>query len=392
MQPHRITLCAYDWPPACGGPFKWAGDLAAFLHAGGRSVEVLILCPGGRRNSGIARTCDQAGIPSSVLDIDEAVYLEDQTEWILRQWAQRPSDVFIANLVLPALYAGSWIRRGRGRTVGVIHSNPDHDPFYADVLRHFVSGPPEWRLDAVVAVTEHGTAKARECAPSEVRIATIPCGTQLVDSQAVPPSTGLRLLYCGRLVQEAKRIRDVTLAFLEAAKLGGVTATICGEGEERAWVEARLAGQTRVQYVGHLQPDDALALMAQHHVIVLLSDYEGLSLALVEGMACGLVPVCFDEPSGAREVIQHGVNGYLVKDRGPSFTEAIEQLRDPEVWARLSAEARKTAERRYAHPVVFEKWAALIRDLAEGAQPRPVRLPRRVNLAAARAVARCVPG
>lgn len=380
----RITLCAYDRAGACGGPYGWMPDLAVFLHAGGSPVEVLILCPGGQANSGIAAKCHQAGISVAVLDTDAAVFLEDQTEWILRQWACRPSTVFVANIVLPALYASRWIRQAGGRAVAVMHSNPCHCSFCAEALRRFVSGPPEWRLDAVVAVSKYIGEKVKENLPAHVRLEVIPCGTRLSAASAIPLSDTLRLLYCGRLVQEAKRVRELADSFLEAAARPGVAATLCGDGEERAWLERRLAGQDRVRYIGALPLGEVQEVMLQHHAIVLLSDYEGLPMSVVEGMACGLVPVCLDEPSGAREIIRHGVNGFLVKDRGPAFLAAVDQLRNPDLWRHLSAEARKTVESRYAHPVVFAKWSSLIRDLGKDAPLRLGLLPRRVNLRSAR--------
>jgi glycosyltransferase involved in cell wall biosynthesis len=348
------------------------------------SVEVLILCPGGAPNSNIAASCARLGIPFSILDTDTAPFLEDQTEWLLAQWARRPSSVFIANLVLPALYACRWIRKSGGRTIGVIHSNPDHDPFYADVIRHFVGGQPEWCPDSVVAVSEFIAQKVNRQASSTLVVKTISCGTLMPVTLAIPPQTDLRLLYCGRLVQEQKRIRELTAAFLEVTQIPGVTATICGDGEERAWLQNRLTGQDRVRYVGSLPARQMHDSMTQHHVIILLSDYEGLSMSLVEGMACGLVPVCLDEESGAREVIEDGVNGFLVRDRGPNSIQAITKLQDPQVWQRLSQAARKTVEARYSHAVVFGKWAALIRDMASRAQLLPARIPRHISLRTAR--------
>jgi colanic acid/amylovoran biosynthesis glycosyltransferase len=379
-----ITLCVYDRAGACGGPFGWATDFAAYFNSKEFPVEVLILCPGGQANSRIAAACNLAGIPFAVLDAETVACLEDQTEWILLQWALHPSCVFVANLVLPALYAGRWIQLAGGRTVGVIHSNPDHDAFYGDVLRHFVGGSPKWRLDAVVAVSDYIARKVMERAPSGMCVATIPCGTHLPAIKALPPVEELRLIYCGRLAQEAKRVRDVTAALMDASEIPGVRATLCGDGEERPWLEARLANQNRVRYAGNLPHHEVHGLMAQHHVIVLLSDYEGLPMALVEGMACGLVPVCLNEPSGAREVIRDGVNGCLVEDRGPAFIHAIATLRNPEVWEPISAEARKTVERLYAHPVVFAKWGTLVAELVQAARPRPQALPHRINLRSAR--------
>ena len=67
-------------------------------------------------------------------------------------------------------------------------------------------------------------------------------------------------------------------------------------------------------------------LLAGHHVLVSASLAEGFSLALVEGMACGLVPVVTDLP-GSREVVAQDVEGVLVPPRAPAaLLAALESL------------------------------------------------------------------
>src|SRR5262249_61475589 len=62
------------------------------------------------------------------------------------------------------------------------------------------------------------------------------------------------------------------------------------------------------------------------HTVVLLSDWEGLGLVLVEGMACGVVPIGLRRPhSGAAEVIEDRVTGLLVDDRDDAFVARSEE-------------------------------------------------------------------
>ena len=60
-------------------------------------------------------------------------------------------------------------------------------------------------------------------------------------------------------------------------------------------------------------------------VLIHLSRAEGFSLALVEGMACGLVPVC-TATGGAPDIIAHGQNGFLVRDN-QEVEDAVATLR-----------------------------------------------------------------
>lgn len=377
----RIVLCAYDSDGACGGPYRWVVEFSRFLKSAGWELLVLAFCPGGREVSEITIQAEASGIPVRTLDLNDAPYIEQQVEWTLRRSAEWRPSVFVANLVLPACYAGRWLHQSGVKTVGVLHSNPHHDPFYKEMLRCFVHGRDEWRFDAVVCVSDFLARLAREGAdPEHPRIETISCGTFLPTVTAEPPADTLRLLYLGRIVQEQKRIRELTESFLAAAATGSIEATICGGGPESAWVEERLGGQDRVRFLGVVKPDDTLELMKSHHAIVLLSDYEGLPMALMEGMACGLVPICLDEPSGTRELVSDGSNGLIVNNREGEFLDAVNRLRAPGYWPPLSRNARETVKSDYTYPVVFGKWANLIEELAEAAAVRKERIPESIAL------------
>jgi colanic acid/amylovoran biosynthesis glycosyltransferase len=65
---------------------------------------------------------------------------------------------------------------------------------------------------------------------------------------------------------------------------------------------------------------------------VLLSDYEGLPVSVLEAMASGVVPICLDTRSGTQEAIQHGVNGLIVKDRADDFFTSVEALQGDPAW------------------------------------------------------------
>jgi glycosyltransferase involved in cell wall biosynthesis len=380
MLQRTITLCAYDKKGAVGGPVEWAADFAGFLHDSKWEVHVLILCRGGTSASSLAERLALVGISHEVLDSASVDSLEAETEWILAEWKRKPSAYVVANLVLPALYAARWIRDAGARTVAVIHSDPDHDSFYADVLATFAGTDRSYRMNAVVAVSNSIASRVRSRVPGAVTVIAIPCGTRTTQARAKPPEITLRLIYAGRLVQKAKRIREVVTALLGASRLPGVTATICGDGEEREWVIDALSGQTAVSYAGVISPSEMHATFGEHHAVVLLSDFEGLPISVMEAMACGLVPICLDSSPGVREIVQNGINGLLVSDRNESFLAAVRLLEDPTEWARLSGEARRTATERYSHDVVMLRWIAFLEGMGNAKEIDVGKLPSRIQL------------
>jgi hypothetical protein len=97
--------------------------------------------------------------------------------------------------------------------------------------------------------------------------------------------------------------------------------------------------------------------------VLLLSDYEGLPIALLEAASAGLVPICTPVRSGVGEVIEHQVNGIFVEDRSESLVAALQGLQtDGELWKRCSQEIRKRSLL-YHIDRCGESWVELIESV-----------------------------
>jgi glycosyltransferase involved in cell wall biosynthesis len=96
------------------------------------------------------------------------------------------------------------------------------------------------------------------------------------------------------------------------ANHGDWTLRICGEGEERAALEAQVAGHglERVEMPGACS--DMEHEMSRASVFALSSRFEGFPLVLCEAMSKGMAPVSFDCPTGPAEMIEDGENGLIV--------------------------------------------------------------------------------
>ena len=122
--------------------------------------------------------------------------------------------------------------------------------------------------------------------------------------------------------------------------------TLAGDGEVdevRAAVAAAGLSET-IHVAGWLNPADRDELLTAAHVFVLPSQDEGLPMALLEAMACGLAPVTTDVGS-IGEAVSDGINGLLVRPAAPSqLTQALTALvTDEALRARLGAAARNRA-------------------------------------------------
>lgn len=138
------------------------------------------------------------------------------------------------------------------------------------------------------------------------------CVPDLAEPPAKPPAGPLRIAYSGELRRAQKRLDDLIAV---AAALAGrgldFELTLFGDGEYRAELEARsapLVAAGKVRFAGRLPAAAALGAMADQHVFLLTSQFEGLSIALLEAMSRGCVPVVSELVTQSL-VVRDGVNG-----------------------------------------------------------------------------------
>jgi glycosyltransferase involved in cell wall biosynthesis len=126
---------------------------------------------------------------------------------------------------------------------------------------------------------------------------------------------------------------------------------------------AELGIAAQVQFLGVVR--NVPELLLGHQLAVLATHYEGMPLALLEGMAAGCAVIGSAVP-GVREVIEDGSDGRLVAESDPvAMADAIEELlRDPAQAARLAANARQVALDRHGRELMNQRYEALFLELA----------------------------
>ncbi len=137
---------------------------------------------------------------------------------------------------------------------------------------------------------------------------------------------------------------------------------------ERLAAELGLGGQVRFLGVVRNVPE----LLMTHRIAVLSTHYEGMPLALIEGMAAGCAVVGSAVP-GVREVLDDGVDGLLVPEAAPeALADALERLlRDDALATRLGHAARARALGEYGRERMNARYEALFLELATQAPFRP---------------------
>jgi glycosyltransferase involved in cell wall biosynthesis len=248
------------------------------------------------------------------------------------------------------------------------------DAFYRRIFDEFVLGPAGNCVSDLVCVSEF-LAQAAADANTATSMHLIPYGVPIPDRTANVSKEPLRLIYVGRLVEEQKKILEVSRALCRVVReVPGTEAIIYGNGPDRERVKRSLANEdvgTGVRLGGQIDNADIQKVMLDADVVVLLSDYEGLPIALLEAMACGLVPVCLRIRSGVGQLVEHGRTGFLVDDRGDDFVGTIRTIAsNPELRSRISAAAREAIVGGYSDEANAMRWMELLRDRS-GRSPQP---------------------
>ena len=219
-------------------------------------------------------------------------------------------------------------------------------------------------LDLYVTLTERDAEAWREMLPGGPRVISVP--NAVPDTgDGVSPLTDRVVLAAGRLTKQKGFKRLIPVWAQVAAAHPDWTLRIFGHGYQedklRELVAEHGVGDS-VQLMGHTSRlhDE----MRRASVFVMPSRFEGFPMILLEAMSCGLPPVVYDFPNGARELVTDGVNGRLVPNGdGDGLARALAQLmEDDELRRKLANQARAVVDD-YTLEHVAARWDEIFTDL-----------------------------
>lgn len=111
--------------------------------------------------------------------------------------------------------------------------------------------------------------------------------------------------------------------------------------------------------------ENMLEIYPNYSLHVMSSHYEGQGIVLLEAQACGLPSVTFDFKYGARDIIQDGINGILVKqDDKDAFITGISRMINSEKMRHDYGIKAQDMASKYAKTAIFQKWLSLLDALS----------------------------
>lgn len=177
------------------------------------------------------------------------------------------------------------------------------------------------------------------------------------------------LIYCGYM-DKNKQVGLILDAFITLQQSHPeATMILVGDGPERQSLEAKVnhAGLSQqVSFVGK-QPFQAIPdFLNQSRIFVMASAFEGLPVAMIEALSCGL-PVVVPDVGDIRDLAIHKYNAWLLKESSPdAITEALFQIiNDQELYQTLQAGAFETRSKfveTFTIADVQETWKGILEN------------------------------
>ncbi len=374
----RILTVIYEFPPVGGGGGKVAEDICRKLASRGHEVGVLTAHWGDLPREEVRHGVRIWRIPS------------------LRRWPYKGDMRAMLGYVLAAVPAGlRIIRRWQPDVLHTHFAVPSGAAAYAlsrltglpylltAHLGDVPGGVPEktdrwfrwvfpftipiWRRAAhIVAVSAFTRDLARRHYGVDVQVIPNGVDTALLNPGEIRVGNPPRILFAGRLspqknvpglVRILGRVRDLPW-----------TATVVGDGPQRAEVEAeiaRLGLEERVAMPGWVSPDAVVEHMRESDILLMPSLSEGMPVVGVQALATGLALVVSDI-GGFADLVRNGENGFLcpVQDEAV-FAERLRSL----LCSPDRLQAFRVASREHARHFDLEHIAAAYDAVLQGIQP-----------------------
>ena len=342
-RPMRIALVT-DWcRPRVGGIEHHVHELARELVARGHDVHVVTTTPGAVVPAGARLHAFRVAMLG---DVAAPNLFKIRT--LARLLTREGIDIVHAHGMFSTTAIGGLLA---ARMVGIPSVTTNHSLLQTNstlpaafLVFHLFSGSA-----GVISAVSEAAAEDARLASGRRDVVCLPNGIDagwwhLPHQDAGP----LRIATVMRLVAK-KSPGDLIAAIQRApAEVCGrpVVFTIVGDGPERPRLErdaAAVGAARRVEFRGTLDREAVRSTLASSSVFALPCRREAFGLAILEARAAGL-PVVAMRAGGVPEVVTHGENGLLARDRDEFARHVATLVTDEAQRLRLASSSRRGLE------------------------------------------------
>jgi glycosyltransferase involved in cell wall biosynthesis len=360
--------------PPTGGAQTFLIDFAESLVR--RNIRLTVISQPGRE-AAIENALKRDGADVK-LDLWTAAHLPEEKAPLLANWVNSNNvDSYVISISPDVGWLALPLLQPSIPTLSIAHN--DVGAFY-EPLKHYYPF-----IDCAVGVSEAIRRKIyEECSMPAERTSSIAYGVHSLNEneveRVIAASSGrpLQIVYVGRMVQEQKRVMEFVplVSELKRRKVD-FELHLIGDGSTRNDLAAELGRRrldNHVRFYGWLSSDDVKQRLREMDVFVLLSDYEGLPVALLEAMAHALAPVVTIIDSGNQELVRNELNGFALPVGDiQAFAERLQRLSlDRNLLLKMKRESWQTSLS-YSVERMTDRYLACFAEATERARARDYR-------------------
>ena len=214
-------------------------------------------------------------------------------------------------------------------------------------------------LEQLVVLTDADKADWMKAGCNNVTVIPNPCS---LDGQKMPIKSKKKVILAVGRLHEQKGFDMLLQAWKPIEhQFPDWSLRIVGEGPKRAELKAQIAHLALERVILTGKADNVADEYASASFFVLSSRYEGLPLALIEAMWCGLPCVAFNCPQGPAELLSDG-RGWLVRN---GDVEALRQqiefaITHPDEAAHRAQQAQTFAKQTFSELNIMPQWVNLM--------------------------------
>lgn len=270
------------------------------------------------------------------------------------------SDIIISTRDYTNKYLGEY-RNNNVIAIGWEHNHPHGDKVIMKRLRNSCK-----YLDKLVVVSR----ELKHIYSEDFKNNDIKCQVEYIPNfleklpKKINKLDNKNIISVGRLEPEKGFLDLVSVFKLMELKDGEVYLNLVGDGSQKDKIFKNIVDNNisrKVRMPGYLDFEELNKLYEKSSLYLMTSYTESFGLVLIEAMSHGIPVIAFSCAEGAKELINNGVNGYLINNRNEHemADRAVKLLNNPDKLKELGENARTTALK-YSKDEVKKMWIKLL--------------------------------